>query len=130
MVASDGSALATSGKLRFGNPHPRNFGTFPRVLGKYVREEKLFSLTKAIRKITLLPASTLGIKDRGFLQAGNYADVVIFDPKHISDRATWTAPHQYPEGIRFVIVNGEVVIDDGEFSGKLAGKILRGPFGG
>jgi N-acyl-D-amino-acid deacylase len=129
MVASDGSALATSGELRFGNPHPRNFGTFPRVLGKYVREEKLFTLTEAIRKITFLPASALGIKDRGFLQTGYHADVVIFDPKHVGDRATWTAPHQYPEGIRFVIVNGEMIIDDGEFTGKLAGKVLRGPFG-
>jgi N-acyl-D-amino-acid deacylase len=130
MVASDGSALATSGKLRFGNPHPRSFGTFPRVLGKYVREEKLFSLAEAIRKITLLPASALGIKNRGFLQAGNDADVVIFDPKHVSDRATWTAPHQYPEGIRFVVVNGAIVIDNGEFTGKLAGRVLRAPFGG
>jgi N-acyl-D-aspartate/D-glutamate deacylase len=76
-----------------------------------------------------LPASALGIKDRGFLQTGYHADVVIFDPKHVGDRATWTAPHQYPEGILFVIVNGEMIIDDGEFTGKLAGKVLRGPFG-
>ncbi|MCI0696220.1 D-aminoacylase [candidate division KSB1 bacterium] len=129
MVASDGSALATSGVLRSGNPHPRSFGTFPRVLGKYAREEKLFDLAEAIRKITSLPASTLGIKDRGFLQVGNYADVVIFDADKVIDRANWTAPHQYPEGIRFVLVNGEVVIDDGEFTGTLAGRVLRAPFG-
>ncbi|MCG3121389.1 MAG: D-aminoacylase [bacterium] len=129
MVASDGSALAASGQLRFGNPHPRSFGTFPRVLGKYVRDDKLFSLAEAIRKITSLPAAALGIKDRGSLQVGNCADVVIFDPQQISDRATWTAPQQYPAGIRFVIVNGEVVIDEGEFTGKLAGKVLRAPFG-
>jgi N-acyl-D-amino-acid deacylase len=128
MIASDGSALATNGKLRFGNPHPRNFGTFPRVLGKYAREEKLFDLAEAIRKMTLLPANALGMRDRGFIEIGNHADVVIFDSKKIIDRATWTAPHQYPEGIRFVIVNGEVVIDEGEFTGKLAGKVLRGPF--
>jgi N-acyl-D-amino-acid deacylase len=129
MVASDGSALATSGVLRSGNPHPRSFGTFPRVLGKYAREEKLFNLAEAIRKITTLPANALGITDRGFLQVGNFADVVIFDPDKVIDRAIWTAPHQYPEGIRFVVVNGEVVIDESEFSGKLAGRVLRAPFG-
>jgi len=129
MVASDGSALATSGVLRSGNPHPRSFGTFPRVLGKYAREEKLFDLAEAIRKITALPASALGIKDRGLLQVGNFADVVIFDPDKVIDRAIWTAPHQYPEGIRFVLVNGEVVIDESEFTGKLAGRVLRAPFG-
>jgi N-acyl-D-amino-acid deacylase len=129
MVASDGSALATSGPLRSGNPHPRSFGTFPRALGKYAREEKLFDLAEAIRKITALPASALGITDRGLLQVGNFADVVIFDPANVIDRAIWTAPHQYPEGIRFVLVNGEVVIDESEFSGKLAGQVLRRPFG-
>ncbi len=129
MVASDGSALATSGMLRSGSPHPRSFGTFPRVLGKYAREEKLFDLAEAIRKITALPAGALGIKDRGLLQVGNYADVVIFDPDKVIDRAIWTAPHQYPEGIRFVLVNGEAVIDESEFTGKLAGRVLRAPFG-
>lgn len=128
MIASDGAAFATSGKLRFGNPHPRSFGTFPRVLGKYVREEKLFDLAEAIRKITALPASALGIKDRGVLQIGNYADVVIFEANAVIDRATWTAPHQYPAGIQFVLVNGEVVIEHGEFNGKLVGKVLRAPF--
>jgi N-acyl-D-amino-acid deacylase len=129
MVASDGSALAISGTLHFGNPHPRAFGTFPRALGKYAREEKIFNMAEAVHKITSLPASTLGLKDRGLLQAGNWADVVIFDPDKVIDRATWTAPHQYPEGIRFVLVNGEVVVEEGEFTGKLAGKVLRGPFG-
>jgi N-acyl-D-amino-acid deacylase len=129
MAASDGSALATTGALRFGNPHPRNFGTFPRVLGKYAREEKLFDLSEAIGKITALPASALGITDRGLLQPGNFADVVIFDPDKVIDRAIWTAPHQYPEGIRFVVVNGGVVIDESEFTGKLAGRVLAGPFG-
>jgi N-acyl-D-amino-acid deacylase len=128
MVASDGSALATNGKLRFGNPHPRSFGTFPRVLGKYAREEKLFDLAEAIRKMTALPASALGIKNRGTLQVGNYADVVIFSAEQVSDLAQWTAPHQYPAGIQYVVVNGEVVIESGEFNGKLAGKVLRAPF--
>ncbi|MDZ7288501.1 MAG: D-aminoacylase [candidate division KSB1 bacterium] len=129
MIASDASALAVTGKLRYGNPHPRAFGTFPRLLGKYVREEKLILLTEAIHKITSLPAATLGLQDRGLLQIGNHADVVIFDPHKVIDRATWTAPHQYPEGIKFVLVNGEIVIDQGEFTGKLAGQVLRGPFG-
>ena len=128
MTASDGSALATDGKLRFGNPHPRSFGTFPRMLGKYAREEKLFDLAEAVRKITALPASALGLKDRGVLQVGNYADVVIFSAEQIRDLAQWTAPHQYPAGIEYVVVNGEVVIERGEFNGKLAGKVLRAPF--
>lgn len=128
MVASDGSALATSGKLRFGNPHPRSFGTFPRVLGKYAREEKLFTLAEAIRKMTALPASALGLQNRGTLQVGNYADVVIFSAEQVIDLAQWTAPHQYPAGIQYVVVNGEVVIERGEFNGKLAGKVLRAPF--
>jgi len=129
MVASDGFALATSGKLRFGNPHPRSFGTFPRVLGKYAREEKLFDLAEAVRKMTSLPASALGMKNRGVLQIGNYADVVIFSAEQVIDLAHWTAPHQYPAGIQYVVVNGEVVIESGEFNGKLAGRVLRGPFG-
>lgn len=128
MVASDGSALAISGKLRFGNPHPRSFGTFPRVLGKYAREEKLFNLAEAIRKMTSLPASALGLKNRGTLQVGNYADVVIFSAEQVIDLAQWTAPQQYPAGIQYVVVNGEVVIERGEFNGKLAGKVLRAPF--
>jgi N-acyl-D-amino-acid deacylase len=129
MIASDASALATNGVLRQGNPHPRSFGTFPRVLGKYAREERLFTLAEAIRKITSLPAATLGLRGRGLLQIGNGADIVIFDPDQVIDRATWTAPHQYPEGILFVIVNGEVAVEQAEFTGKLAGKILRWPFG-
>jgi len=128
MVASDASGLATAGLLRRGNPHPRAFGCFPRVLGKYVRQEKLFSLEEAVRRMTSLPATTLGLQDRGRLQVGHWADVVIFDPAKVTDRATWTAPHQYPDGISFVLVNGEVVIDGGQFTGKLAGRILRGPF--
>jgi len=118
-----------NGKIAaLGNPHPRNFGTFPRLLGKYGRKEKLFTPAEALRKITSLPATARGIKNRGLIEIGNYADVVIFDSKQIVDRATWTAPHQYPAGIRFGIVNGGVAIDDGEFTGKLAGRVLRAPF--
>lgn len=128
MVASDGSALATEGPLHKGNPHPRSYGTFPRVLGKYAREEKIFTLEECIRRITSLPATTLGLVDRGKLLPGVWADVVVFDPDGVKDRATWQQPHQYPEGIPFVIVNGEIVIDRGEHTGALPGKVLRAPF--
>lgn len=125
MTASDGSALAAEGPLRSGSPHPRAFGTFPRLLGKYVREEGLMPLEEAVRKVTALPAQTLGLGDRGLLREGFWADVTLFDPARVRDRATWGEPHQYPEGIPYVIVNGEVVIDQENFSGRLAGKVLR-----
>ena len=128
MVASDGSALAIDGPLHKGNPHPRSYGTFPRALGKYARDEKIFTLAECIRKITSLPATTLGLVDRGKLEPGMWADVVVFDPDGVKDRATWQQPHQYPEGIPFVIVNGEIVIDRGEHTGALPGKVLRAPF--
>ena len=128
MIASDGSALAIDGPLHKGNPHPRSYGTFPRVLGKYARDEKIFTLAECIRKITSLPAATLGLADRGRLEPGMWADVVVFDPNGVKDRATWQQPHQYPEGILFVIVNGEIVIDHGEHTGALPGKVLRAPF--
>lgn len=125
MVASDGSARATYGKLSEGNPHPRSYGTFPRFLGKYVRDEKIISLPEAIRKITLLPAETLGISNRGKIEIGNYADIVCFNYENINDKADYVNPHQYPEGIDFVLVNGEVVIREGEHTGKLTGMILK-----
>ncbi|TFG40983.1 MAG: D-aminoacylase, partial [Bacteroidia bacterium] len=125
MVASDGSARATYGKLSEGSPHPRSYGTFPRFLGKYVRDEKIVSLPEAIRKITMLPAETLGISDRGKIAAGMFADIVCFDFDKVIDKADYVNPHQYPEGIEYVLVNGEVVIHKGEHTGKLAGKVLK-----
>ena len=113
-VGSDGSALAIEGPLRAGVPHPRNFGTFPRVLGKYVREEQVIALEEAIRKMTSLPAATLGLTDRGSIAAGKWADLVIFDPATVADRATFEEPFQYPVGIDMVIVNGQVVLDEGQ----------------
>lgn len=127
MPASDGSALAEQGVLRSGNPHPRSFGTFPRVLGKYVREQGIMTLGEAVRKMTALPAQTLGWVDRGVLKLGSWADVVVFDPSTVADRATWSEPHQYPVGIPFVIVNGQLVIDQEKFTGTLAGRVLRAP---
>lgn len=124
-IGSDGSAYAIEGPLRRGNPHPRNFGTFPRVLGVYVREQKLLKLEDAVRKMTSLNANRLGISDRGLLKPGMFADVTIFDAGHVIDKATYTEPFQYNEGIEYVIVNGQVVLDRGKHTGALPGKALR-----
>jgi N-acyl-D-amino-acid deacylase len=124
-VGCDGSAVAPYGVLGRGKPHPRNYGTFPRVLGKYVREEKILPLEQMIKKITAIPAARFGFDGRGSIQPRYCADLVIFDPKRIEDKATWTNPHQYPDGLEYVIVNGDVVIEHGEHTGKLPGKILR-----
>lgn len=127
MLGSDGSSLAPYGPLSEGKPHPRNYGTFPRFLGYYVRKKKLLPLPQAVKKIASMPAAKLGLRDRGSLKKGNFADVVIFDPNTIVDKATFIEPHQYPSGIDYVIVNGTVVVDHGEHTGKLPGKVLTGP---
>ncbi len=124
-VGSDGSAYAIEGPLRRGNPHPRNFGTFPRVLGVYVREQKLLGLEEAIRKMTSLNANKIGLRDRGVLREGTFADVTVFDSSEVIDRATYTDPFHYSEGIRYVIVNGNVVLDDGKHTGARPGRSLR-----
>jgi N-acyl-D-aspartate/D-glutamate deacylase len=124
-VGSDGSAYAIEGKLRRGNPHPRNFGTFPRVLGVYVREAKLLTLEDAIRKMTSLNAAKVGLRERGLLRVGHYADVTLFDPETVIDKATYTDPFHYPVGIEYVIVNGKVVIDDGKHTDAKPGRALR-----
>ena len=125
-IGSDGSALATSGPLRTGVPHPRNFGTFPRVLGKYVREEHTLTLEQAVHKMSGLTASQLHIKDRGLIKEGMAADLVMFDPATVADRATFTDPFQYPVGISTVIVNGKVVLDNGRHTGERPGVVIRG----
>ena len=124
-VGCDGSAVAPYGVLSAGKPHPRNYGTFPRALGKYVREEKIVPLEKMIKKMTAIPASRFGFEKRGLIQSGYYADLVVFDPDKIADRATWVDPHQYPVGVEYVIVNGQVVVVHGEHTGRLPGKILK-----
>lgn len=121
MIASDGR-LSTPGE---GHPHPRSYGTFPRVLSTYVRDQKLLSLEEAIYKMTLFPAQTYGIEDRGLLRKGMKADLVIFAADQIQDKATFIEPHQYPEGILYVIVNGELAVDQGKFLNQLNGKVLR-----
>jgi N-acyl-D-amino-acid deacylase len=124
-IGSDGSALAIAGPLRRGHPHPRSFGTFPRVLGEYVRERKLLSWEDAIRKMTSLNAVRIGLTDRGELHEGWLADITVFHPDHIRDRATYTDPFAYSEGIQFVFVNGECVIKRGEPTGAKPGRPLR-----
>jgi N-acyl-D-aspartate/D-glutamate deacylase len=124
-IGSDGSAYAVEGPLRRGNPHPRNFGTFPRVLGEYVRVRQLLRLEDAIRKMTSLNAAKLGMRDRGLLQPGLAADIAIFDPTKIVDRSTYTEPFQYSEGVEYVIVNGRVVLAGTEHTGELPGRALR-----
>lgn len=121
MIASDGS-LNRPGE---GVPHPRGYGTFPRVLGVYAREKGVLSLPEAVRKMTSMPAARLGLADRGRIAEGLVADVTIFDPATVKDRATFTAPHQYPEGIPYVIVNGVPVVDAGAFTANRPGRVLR-----
>jgi dihydroorotase/N-acyl-D-amino-acid deacylase len=118
MIASDGGESV---------PHPRSYGTFPRVLGHYVREKNILSLEEAIRKMTSLPAKRLGLTDRGLIKEGNYADITIFDPNGIIDRSTFGQWRNYPDGIDYVIVNGVVTFENGEMTKNRAGKVLRGP---
>ena len=125
MIASDASARATYGKLSEGNPHPRSYGTFPRFLGRYVRQNKIVSLPEAIKKITSFPADTLGISNRGRIAKGMMADITCFDYENLIDKSDYVNPHQYSQGVQFVIVNGQVVIDKGEHTGKLPGQILK-----
>jgi N-acyl-D-aspartate/D-glutamate deacylase len=124
-VGSDGVALATEGPLRRGHPHPRSFGTFPRVLGVYVRQKGLLRLEEAVRKMTSQNAVKIGAYDRGLLRPGNYADLTLFDPERVIDRSTYTDPFRYSEGIEYVIVNGQVVLDRGRHTGARPGQALR-----
>ena len=124
MVGSDGRAVAPYGILGMGRPHPRYYGTFPRVLGHYVREG-ILSLQEAVRKMTSLPAQRLGLRDRGLLREGLKADIAVFDPERVKDEATFTDPHRFTSGIPFVIVNGAIVIDNSEHTGEFPGKALR-----
>jgi len=124
MIGSDSGAKTLEGPLGEGNPHPRAYGTCPRVLQQFVREEGLLSLEEAVRKMTSDPIKKLGIRDRGLIRQGFAADLVLFDPQTIRDPSTYEEPKRYPEGIRMVMVNGEVVVMDGEHTGKRPGKIL------
>ena len=124
---SDAGSLAPEGDFLKYNPHPRAYGNFARLLGKYVREEKLIPLEEAVYKLSGLSADKLKIKDRGYLKKGNFADVVIFDPETIQDHATFANPHQLATGVHHVFVNGMQVLKDGEHTGKTPGRVVRGP---
>ncbi len=123
--ASDASSLAPEGVFLKSNPHPRAYGTFARVLGKYTRDEGVLSLPEAVRKLTSLPASNLRLSRRGTLAPGYFADVVVFDPATITDHATFDRPHQYATGVRQVFVNGAQVIQDGEHTGRTPGRVVK-----
>jgi N-acyl-D-aspartate/D-glutamate deacylase len=124
-IGSDGLAHSVEGPLRRGRPHPRSFGTFPRVLGVYVREKHVLTLEDAVRKMTSLSAAKIGLKDRGVIRPGAYADLTLFDAGRVIDRATYLDPFQYPDGIEVVIVNGVLTIDHGRHTGARAGRVLR-----
>ena len=122
MIGSDGSLT----RLGDGSPHPRAFGTYPRVLGRYVRDRRLLTLEEAVRKMTAFPAARLGLADRGLLRPGLMADIAVFDPAIIEDRSTFADPHHYAVGMRHVLVNGQVTVSQGAHTGVRAGRVLRG----
>src|SRR6266481_5050353 len=124
---SDEASQAPEGVFLKSNPHPRAYGNFARVLGKYVRDEKVIPLTEAVRRLSALPATNLGLDHRGFIKEGMFADIVVFDPATIADRATFDKPHQYAIGVKHVFVNGAQVIKDGEHTGAKPGRALWGP---
>jgi N-acyl-D-amino-acid deacylase len=124
---SDASSLAPEGVFLKSNPHPRAYGNFARLLGKYVRDEKIIPLQEAVRRLTSLPAKNLKLQKRGELKKGYFADVVVFDPEKIQDHATFEKPHQYSTGVEHVFVNGVQVLKNGEHTGAKPGRVVRGP---
>lgn len=125
MIGSDGYSMAPEGPAARTRPHPRSYGTFPRVLGYYTREQHLFDLPTAVRKMTSMPADQAGLRDRGRIARGKKADLVLFDANAIRDQATFDDPHRYPTGVPFVIVNGRLVVDEGRHTGAKPGQVLR-----
>ena len=126
MIGSDGNAISPTGSQSIDQPHPRFYGTYPRILGRYVREQpSVLSLEAAVQKMTGMPAERLNLKDRGLIADGLMADLTLFNPETVIDQATFEKPHQYPSGISWVIVNGSISINDGISSKKLNGKILK-----
>jgi N-acyl-D-amino-acid deacylase len=125
MVGTDGYSLAPYGVLGKGKPHPRSYGTYPRILGRYVRERHTITFEEAVRKMSSLPALKLGLKSRGLLLPGMFADIVLVNRKSVLDNATFSKPHQFPKGIEYVLVNGKVVIEKGEHTRTLVGEVLN-----
>ena len=124
---TDSGARATDGPLAGSKSHPRGWGSYPRILGRYVRDEKLLSLEAAIHKMTGAPAARVGLRDRGLIKEGMFADITIFDPATVIDKATFDSPNQYPVGIDYVLVNGKLAVDKGQRTSALSGRALRGP---
>jgi len=124
MIGSDSIPLYSGDGDRPGKPHPRTYGTFPRVLGEYARQQKLFSLETAVHKMTGMSAARLRLSDRGLVREGYAADLAIFDPRTVCDESTFAEPHRYPSGIPYVVVNGAVVIDGGRMNPTGAGRVL------
>jgi N-acyl-D-amino-acid deacylase len=124
---TDSGSRATDGPLAGSKSHPRGWGSYPRILGRYVRDEKLLSLESAIHKMTGAPAARVGLRDRGLLKEGMFADITIFDPTKVIDKATFESPNQYPVGIEYVLVNGKISVDKGQRTAALGGRVLRGP---
>jgi N-acyl-D-amino-acid deacylase len=125
MIGTDGFGLATEGPMASGMLHPRSFGTYPRLFGQYVREESILSLEEASWKASGFPAQKLRLTDRGAIKKGYQADLVVFDPNAIKDQATYTKPLQYPSGINYVLINGEIVIDQGKQTPARPGEVIR-----
>jgi N-acyl-D-amino-acid deacylase len=123
---SDGTAVTAEGVFLKSNLHPRGYGNFARVFARYVREEKIVPLEEAVRRMTAHPAEVLGLRERGRLVAGHYADIVVFDPATIQDNATYVEPHQYATGVSHVVVNGEIALADGEPTEARPGRFVRG----
>ena len=126
-LGSDGGSMAPEGVFLQSNPHPRAYGNVARLLGKYVREDKVITLEDAVRRLSGLPADNLGLDRRGYLRTGHFADIAVFDPSTIADRATFEKPHQYSVGMKHVFVNGQAVLKDGEHTGATPGRALKGP---
>lgn len=124
-VGSDGSAVSPGGPAASSNPHPRYYGTFPRVLGRYVRELRVLTLPEAVRKMTSMNAEKIGLRERGLIREGSHADLTVFDSDRVIDRATFQEPHQYAEGIEYVVVGGKVILESGKRSQELPGAVLR-----
>jgi N-acyl-D-amino-acid deacylase len=124
---TDSGARANDGPLAGSKSHPRGWGSYPRILGRYVREDHLLTLEQAVHKMTGMPAKRVGLQDRGLVRAGAFADIVLFDPATVIDRATFEMPNQHPDGIKFVIVNGRLEVDETKRTPELAGRVLRGP---
>jgi dihydroorotase/N-acyl-D-amino-acid deacylase len=124
---TDSGARATDGPLAGSKSHPRGWGSYPRILGRYVRDEELLSLETAVHKMTGGPAARVGLRERGFIKEGMFADITVFDPAKVIDRATFESPNQYPAGIEYVLVNGKISVDKGQRTAALAGRVLRGP---